>query len=238
MASWTKWVFGGLGWAMGGPIGGVIGFALGTALDSASTRPGGLMGTQPGDFSVSLLVLCAAVMKSDNRILRSELDFVKEFFVRQFGLDKAQELILMLREILKQDIPVEEVSRQVAVHLDQSSRLQLLHLLFGISAADGEVHPDEVKMIQDIAMWLGLSARDFESIKGMFYKDIASAYKVLEIETTASNEEIKKAYRAMAIKHHPDKVQYLGEDYQHAAQEKIKAINAAYEQIKKERGIV
>ena len=81
-----------------------------------------------------------------------------------------------------------------------------------------------------------ISASDFDSIKGMFFKDTASAYKVLEVEPDASIEEIKKAYRAMAVKHHPDKVQHLGEDFQNAAQEKIKSINAAYDKIKKQKG--
>ena len=89
MATFTKWIFGGLGWAMGGPLGGVLGFAIGSALDSSGQRQSGsLMNTQPGDFSASLLVLCGAVMKSDEKILRSELEFVRQFFVRQFGAEK------------------------------------------------------------------------------------------------------------------------------------------------------
>lgn len=235
MATWTKWIFGSLGWAMGGPIGGVIGFALGTALDSTSSKITG--GTAPGDFGASLLVLCAAVMKSDEKILKSELEFVKQFFVKQFGTGKAQELILLLREILKQDLPVQDVCRQIGSHIDESSRLQLIHLLFGVSAADGEVHPKEVETIQNISAWLGIPRADFESIRAMFYKDTTSAYKILEVDPGASMDEIKKAYRAMAVKHHPDKVHHLGPDFQKAAQEKIKSINEAYEQIKKEKGI-
>ncbi len=236
--AWTKWVFGALGWSMGGPLGGVLGFALGTALDSSTGKKTDVStGTQPGDFAASLLVLCAAVMKSDNKILRSELDFVKRFFVSQFGEAKAAELILVLRDVLKQNIPVQDVARQIKMHLDEASRLQLLHLLFGIANADNDVHPAEVETIRDIALWMGISAKDFESIKGMFVKNTTSAYKVLEIEPSATNDEVKKAYRSLAAKHHPDKVHHLGPDFQKAAQEKIQAINAAYEQIKKERNM-
>lgn len=236
--AWTKWVFGGLGWAMGGPVGGIIGFAMGAALDSSSgKKTTQLAATQPGDFAASLLVLCAAVMKSDNKILRSELDFVKRFFVSQFGEQKASELILVLRDIIKQDIPVQDVSMQIKMHLDEPSRLQLLHLLFGIANADGEVHPAEVEIIGNIAHWMGISSRDFDSIKGMFVKNTTSIYKVLEVDPSATNDEVKKAYRSMAAKHHPDKVHHLGPDYQKAAQEKIQAINAAYEQVRKERNM-
>ena len=100
--AWTKWIFGGLGWAMGGPIGGILGFAMGAALDSKALQQGASGGlSQPGDFAASLMVLCAAVMKSDEKILKSELEFVKQFFARQFGDEKAKELILLLSGTLK-----------------------------------------------------------------------------------------------------------------------------------------
>src|SRR4051812_29309481 len=89
-----KWLGGGLGWALGGPLGGVLGFALGSAFDAASVtvqksdgttyRPG-RYSTHVGDFAASLLVLSAAVMKSDGKILKSELEYVKKFLALQFG---------------------------------------------------------------------------------------------------------------------------------------------------------
>ena len=235
MANWSKWIFGGLGWAVGGPIGAVIGFALGSMVGESVGQARIGTGTQPGDFGVSLLVLCAAVMKSDNRILKSELEYVKQFFIRQFGVEHAKERILLLREILKQDYSLRDVCSQIKYNLDVASRLQLLHLLFGLSNADGEIHPLEVETINNIADYLGISQGDFDSIKAMFVKDTSSAYKILEIPPTATDDEVKKAYRAMAVKHHPDKVHHLGTDFQKAAQEKFKTINEAYEQIKKER---
>jgi DnaJ like chaperone protein len=113
----------------------------------------------------------------------------------------------------------------------------LIHVLFGLSAADGHVHPDEVRVIQTIANYLNINARDYESIKAMFAKDEAANYKILEIEKTASDKDVKKAYRKMANKYHPDKVMHLGEEMQNLAEEKFKAVNDAYHQIKKDRGI-
>jgi DnaJ like chaperone protein len=71
----------------------------------------------------------------------------------------------------------------------------------------------------------------------MFVKDTSSAYKILEITPDANDEELKKAYRRMAMKYHPDKVAHLGQDVQKAANTKFQELIAAYEKIKKERGI-
>ena len=186
---------------------------------------------------MSLLVLSAAVMKADQKVVKSELEFVRNFFVTQFGVDEGTRLISMLREILKQEINVQQVSVQVGQYTDYPVKLQLVHYLFGIAAADGQYHPDEVAMISTIATFMGIPAAEFTSIKAMFVKNFNWAYDVLEITTGASDEEVKKAYREMAKKHHPDKVAHLGEDVKMSATAKFQEISAAYEEIKKQRGI-
>ncbi len=252
MAKYGKWVGLGLGWALGGPIGGILGLAFGSMFDGMQggkyeyNREGGhpygdsAVGgqrTRPGDFAASLIVLSGAVMKADGKVLKSELDYVKQFFHKQFGEQLAVENMLVLREILKQEINVKDVASQIKQFMDHSSRLQLLHFLFGISAADGHVHTKEVDEIRKISNYLGIRMADFESLKAMFYKDVYSSYKILETTPDANDDEIKKAYRKMAVKYHPDKVSHLGEEFQKAAKDKFQEVNAAYEQIKKERGI-
>ena len=235
--SWNKWLWGGLGWAFGGPIGGIIGFALGSLTEENISLKSSGRKTMPGDFGTALMILCGALMKADNKLLKSELDFVKDFFVRQFGVNYARERMLLFREILKQDYSVAEVCLQIKQNLDYSSRLELLHLLFGLAKADGEIHASEISFIQNVCAYLGISNADFISIKAMFVKDRKAAYKILEIESTAKEDEIKKAYRRMAVKYHPDKVHHLGPDFRKDAEEKFKKINEAYEEIKKERGM-
>jgi DnaJ like chaperone protein len=239
-----KWVGSGLGWALGGPLGGVLGFALGSMFDAASITV--KEGESPfiteraphaGDFAASLLVLSAAVMKSDGKTLKSELDYVKQFLVHQFGERHAQQQIQMLKEILKQDIPLQDVCYQIRQYMPLAERLQLLHYLFGISKADGHVHESELNTIASIAGYLGINNADFNSLKAMYFRDTNSDYKILEIDPSVSDEEVKKAYRRMAVKFHPDKVAALGEDIQHAAQEKFKKVKDAYENIKKQRGL-
>lgn len=233
-----KWIGGGLGWALGGPIGAILGFVFGSFIDNISVVTTRFHApTLQGDFIASMLVLTAAVMKADGKVLKSELDYVKHTFLQQFSEEETRQHMLVLRDILKQEIPVHEVCAQIAQYMDYSSRLQLLHYLFGISKADNDVYPNEVRIIQEISSYIGLSQADFLSIKAMFVKDVDSAYKILEIETSASNEEVKKAYRAMAVKYHPDKVSHLGIEMQKAANEKFQKVNAAYEEIKKQRSI-
>ncbi|MFO8086557.1 MAG: TerB family tellurite resistance protein [Bacteroidales bacterium] len=243
MGKYGKWIGGGLGWAFGGPIGGILGFVFGSMYDNMQSEeysvrdPYQRRQTGRGDFSMSLLVLTAAIMKADNKIKRSELDYVKKFFIQQFGADQATEQLQVLRNIIKQDVPVYDVSNQIRMNMDYSSRLQLMHFLFGIAQADGQIVQSEVNMLNTIARGMGISNNDYNSIKAMFVKETHSAYKILEVDPKATNEEIKKAYRKMAVKYHPDKVAHLGEDIQKAAKEKFQKISSAYEEISKERGL-
>ena len=224
-----------------GPIGAIIGAAIGSFMGGGYTRKDTeFLGDTPRqkDFSSSLLVLSAAVMKADGSVKKSELDYVKSFFLSNFGQEQAEKYILTLREILKQDIQIAEVSQQIGRYMDYSSRLQLLHYLFGIASADGQVHESEVDIIETISRYMGVYTSDFESIKAMFVKKVDDAYTILGIDSTASDDEVKKAYREMAKKNHPDKVAYLGEDVRKAAEKKFQEINDAYDRIKKQRGIV
>ncbi len=237
MAKFAKWIAGGLGWAFMGPLGGILGFIVGSIIDETEIRTYTGGQTTSGDFALSLLVLVAAVMKADSKVMRSELQYVKRYFVSTFGEATASEAIIMLRDLLKQNIPVKDVCQQIAQRLDYSSRMQLVHFLFGIAKADSAVNDKELLVIRGIALTLGLYENDIISIQSMFVDDIDSAYKVLEITKNASDEELRKAYRKMALKHHPDKVSYLGEEFRKEAEKKFKSIQMAYEKIKKSRGM-
>jgi DnaJ like chaperone protein len=242
MAKFGKWIGAGLGAFAFGPIGAIIGFIAGSAVDAqkegvqnayrrTAQRP------TTGGYVTSLLVLAAAIMKADGKALKSELEYVRAFLTGNFGKESANEAVVILRDILKQNIPVNEVCWQIQRNMDYSSRLQLMHFLFGIAQADGDIHEQEIKLINQIGINLGINRNDYISIQSMFIKNIDSAYKILEIDPGASNDEVKKAYRRMAMKYHPDKVSYLGEEFQHAAKDKFQKLNIAYEEIKKKRNI-
>ncbi|MEO8069075.1 MAG: TerB family tellurite resistance protein [Flavobacteriales bacterium] len=253
--SYGKWIVGGLGFAVGGPIGALVGFTLGALLDNSAQagasaggphtqqrpRPEQFRQQAPagsGDFAMSLVVLTAAVMKADGKATQRELEFVRRFFLQQFGEAKAKDLLVVLRDVLGRDIPVGQVCEQIRQNVPHPARLQLVHYLIGIAAADGTVHATEREMVRRIANYLGISERDLDSMSAMFRKPSASsAYEILEVERTATDEEVKKAYRRMAMKHHPDKVAQMGETVQKAAAEKFKKVQDAYERIQGERGL-
>lgn len=246
--SFSKWIGGGLGWALGGPIGGLVGFAVGAMLDHMHGTPDqptaqqrrvhGSGHTTGGDLTMSLVVLIAALMKADGRVTQSELENVRRFFVRQFGQQQAAQLLIVLRDVLKRDIALHQVCEQIRQNMPHAVRLQLLHYLIGLAHADGAVHRTELELLHRIAQDLGISEKDLGSLSAMFRKaDPSTAYRILEIPSTASEEEVKKAYRRMAMKFHPDKVAQLGDEVQKAASEKFKKVQEAYETIQAERGM-
>lgn len=250
MKGWAKWIGGLLGFAFFGFWGAIIGYIIGTMFDTNAkvswderfTSSGNYTGQQAyqrsssGDFPASLLVLTAAVMKADGKVLKSELDYVKQFYIRQFGEAKTKKQMIALRELLDNPLDVRGISHQIRYQMQYASRLQLLHYLFGIAKADGHASDLETQTILHIAGFLGISTADFESIKAMFVRNTGSDFKILGITQDASDDEIKKAYRKMAMKYHPDKVNHLGEDVKVQAEEKFKKVQDAYENVKKQRG--
>ena len=238
-----KMLWGGLGWALGGPIGAIIGYSFASMSRQSSANYHGSYQnrvypkTQPGDFIVSLLVLFGAVMKADKRMLKSELDFVKQFLSKQFSQSQVQDFMTLFKDIIEQEYPLRDVCKQIVRSMDHPSRLELIHILFALSKADGHVDKDEVKVIKNIANYLNINQSDFNSIEAMFFRNTLSDYTILELKPNASDSELKKGYRKMAAKYHPDKVNHLGNDLRKLAEEKFKSVNEAYQNIKKERGL-
>ena len=237
-----KWIVGALGWAMFGPIGGILGYYFASRVErlaEASVAYGEDQTWNQGQrnsFLMSLLVLSASVIKADGKTSSQELATLRSFFTRNFGAQAGNEAEEIVRELLTKDYNLYEVCGQIRSCMDYSQRLQLYHYLVALGASDG-LHQREVDVLETIATYIGLSKAEVDSIFAQFRPSNDSNYRILEIESSATDEEVKKAYRKMAIKYHPDKVATLGEDVQKAAEEKFKAVNQAYEAICRERGI-
>lgn len=242
MLKFGKWIAGGLGWALGGPLGALLGFMLGAALEeqgSIKTKTGKPQGRGgQGDFAVSLMALFSTVMRADGKVMRSELDQVKHFLRTSFGQDAARDMLYLLRQMLKRQVALPSVCAQINRHMRYPSRLELLHLLYSIARADGLISPAEQAIIDRISTLLRINLADRASIRAMFNQSKQdSIYKILNTTPGASDEEVKKAYRKMALKYHPDKVAHLGPEFQEKAREKFLAVQKAWESIKKQRGI-
>jgi DnaJ like chaperone protein len=192
---------------------------------------------QRNSFFMSLLVLSSAVIKADGKTLQSELDCVRNFFRSNFGEQAAQQAIQILRQLDSQQVNVYSVGGQIAANMNYSQRMQLLQYLVQIAMADGEFAKAEKSVIECIGSVIELNTSDVNSLISMYYKEELSAYKVLEISPDATDDEVRAAYRRMAMKNHPDRVATLGPDVQKAATERFRQIAEAYETIKKQRGM-
>jgi DnaJ like chaperone protein len=244
--SLSKWILGTLGFVLGGgPIGAIIGVLIASLFEGVNKTKNYTQNSQqyhgatPGDVRVSIIVLVACVIKADGRILKSEVNYIKPFLVRNFGEEGAKQALMLLKELLKKDIDAVAVADQISKHVNYSTRLELVHLLLDLAKADGEMHPLEIEVISQISKHMLVSDADYQSLLALYKrdKDVNWAYTALEILPSATDEEVKKAYRRMAMKYHPDKVATMGEEIRQQATEKFRAINEAYEHIKKQRGI-
>ena len=199
-------------------------------------------------FLFSLLVLASYIMKADGRVMHSEMELVRTFLRRNFGeiaVRQGEEILLRLFERQKQmgeaafKNTIRESCAEIAQHMDYSQRLQLLNFLVLIAQADGAVPQSEIDALHFVAASLGISAEDLSSMLNLSSggNSLEAAYKVLGIDPSATDDEVKAAYRRMALKHHPDRVATLGDDVRKAAEKKFQEINAAKETIYKARGL-
>lgn len=244
----ATWLLGGLGFVLGGPIGALIGAFVGFtishgvqqfALETDSHNTNSKNKATTGDIHVSLIVLIACVMKADGKVLKSEVNYIKPFLLRTYGEEDAKQALHLLKKLLERDIDYIAVSQQIGQNLNYSVCQELIHVLLGLAAADGDFDPREEKMIEQIAAYMGITTQDYQSLLSLYKKtqDVNWAYNALQITPTATNDEVKKAYRRMAMKYHPDKVTSSDESLKQEATNKFRAINEAYEHIKSIRGI-
>ena len=228
-----KWIGAAAGWFFAGPIGGIIGYYVGKNVFASKVD-------NKTAFEISLLILSSVVIKADGKVLKSELEYVKKFFTNTFGTTKSNEYFRMFNNLNKQDYSskLRQVCLQLNSHINHSSRLEIIHFLFGVSAADNEIHPNEIEKIKRIANYMNINSYDFESIQSMFLpkgSDSEKWYTILGITKDATDTEVKRAYRKMAVKYHPDKLIGVSDDIKKLAEEKFLVVKESYEQIMKIR---
>jgi len=242
-----RWLGAFIGFLLFRWIGAILGYLLGSLLDntyggSARGYTGMFRGQDrtrvtPADFELNLLSLASLVIRADGQVNQTELDFVRMYFVQAYGKERANATFRVFNEVVKKrEISGSRIGGLLRQRMRYEARLQVLHFLFSIANADGVVSNAEAAEIARISGYLGVQRADFESIKAMFFKNPDSAYKILEIAPGATASEIKSAYRRMAKKYHPDKLQHMDEAYRKGAEEKFRKVQEAYEQLQKEKG--
>lgn len=265
MAGWAgKIIGGGIGWAVFGPVGALIGGVIGNSFDRRGERDERGVGEEipydyyrndefvhrhtstfdgnpGGGFAVAMLVLFASVIRADGQATSAEIQRVKAFLVQRFGPAEAQDMLQMFRGILERQYDLNEVTAQIVAHLDYHDRLEMCHLLFSIAMSDGQLHESETRMIMGIGARLGITDQDMRTVFGSS-RPAGSAmaddpYETLGVPRSADNETLKRTYRELAKKFHPDRVERLGDEYRSFAEEKFKKLQAAWEQIRKERNL-
>tara|TARA_B100000214_G_scaffold345036_1_gene294621 strand:+ start:305 stop:1030 length:726 start_codon:yes stop_codon:yes gene_type:complete len=238
-----KWITGGLGWMFGGPMGALLGYALGSLFSKAEEqdkfqRHYQNMSAPAAQFEISLLILAAYVIKADGKVDHRELDYVRAQFKQMFGARRAEESFKVFKHIINsKEVSLRQICLQIDKHVSHAQRLQLIHFLYGISMADGHIDVKEVEVIEKIGRYMYINIHDMASIKAMFFKEPKQYYKILDLTSSASDSDVKKAYRKMAMKYHPDKLSELSQAQQKMGKEKFLKVQEAYEAIKKERGI-
>ena len=204
---------------------------------------------QQGDrnsFLLSMLVMAAYVIKADGRVMHSEMEFVRKFLNQNFGAVAEQQgndvLLKLFDEEKRQGKAafrrtIRQSCEEAARFLDYSGRLQLLNFLVMIAQADGRVDNSEIAALKELAQWMQMQASEVDSMLHLKGDSLEDAYKVLGVSPDATDDELKKAYRRLALEHHPDRVAKLGDDVRLAAEKKFQEINAAKERIWKARGL-
>ncbi len=257
-----KWIGGILGWMAGGPLGALAGLAIGAIFDyglddvnkqdsNSNQSTGRQYGQrseegQRNSFLFALLVLVSYVIKADGRVMHSEMEATRRFLRNNFGPEAQLQGEAILSRLFQEHnirgrasfaATVADCCRQVADNIDRAQRLQLLSLLATVARADGTVSPEEAEAVRQCAVWMRLTVDDAEAALSLGGDTLADAYKVLGVQPTATNDEVRRAYRKLALEYHPDRVSALGEDVRKVAERKMQLINDAKERIYKARGM-
>jgi len=210
-------------------------------------------------FNNSILVLIAAVVRADNKKGDPELHYIRKSLQIHFDEERVGSYLSQIKKLTEGNYRYAGICSTIDMNFRFNEKVQLLHFLVGIVCSDGLLTAEEEKVLKDISRKIKVPESVLTGIFRMFnfiteeevknrqqrrekkstytsvYK-LAQAYEILGLDTNATEAQIKKAYRKLAMKHHPDRLIHLGEEHQKSAKERFQAISDAYEYIKEKKG--
>ena len=258
--SWFGKIIGGtLGYAIGGPLGALVGIALGHHLGRQATANRGpdldsQERTQISFFTATFSVM-GAVAKADGQVTRDEIRFADRVMDEmELTGDRRKLAVQFFNEGKKADFPLDEILAQLRSECRYSTHLitMFIEILMHAAFADGELHPRERTLLEHICVRLRLPVDELTRLEAMMRAqghmrgspgpDALStddAYAILGVEETCPDADLKRAYRRMMSRHHPDKLVAKGlpEEMMRVATEKTREIKAAYDHLKRVRGL-
>lgn len=261
--AWGKWIGGWLGYMTFGPLGSLAGFVLGSIIDGITSKaddaarienhvydetPNAAQQVEGArnSYFFSMLVLASYVIQADGRIMHSEMEFMRRFLANTYGAAAREQGDQILHELFERRAKMTDAQWRnqiaaVCVQLQQempaAQRLQLLSLMVQLSRADGKVDQSEIRVLYELASWLSVDSSMVDQLSNLGGNSLEEAYKVLGVKSDATDEEVRNAYRQLALKYHPDRVATLGEDVKKQAEETFKRINEAKEKVWQSRGL-
>ncbi|MBP7654230.1 TerB family tellurite resistance protein [Candidatus Dependentiae bacterium] len=192
-------------------------------------------------FITVLIALCAKMAQADGKVDAAEVRIVKDFFKTQLNLDEdsLQKIRIIFKEALNSNHNIDDLLLQWKTISNPQINIEILNLLYKIAMSDGSLHKGEEEFINKVVMMLGISETHHHQIKSLYISATDQYYEILGISGSATDQEIKKAYRTLVTQYHPDKLVSKGlpEDMIKFATEKMNKINEAYEEIRKKRKI-
>ena len=245
MSIWGKIIGGTTGFAFGGPIGALIGTAAGHAIDrmtinSVDAPIDEEKSKQKIAFTIGVIVLSAKMAKADGVVTRNEISAFKSMFRVP---DNETKNVARVWDLARKDSSGFEIyARQIARLFNSSSPVLegLLGNLICIAKADGEIHVNEKEYLERIAEIFGFDGQKFQNLLGVHGAlEEDSPFNVLGIESSATDVEIKTAYRELTLKNHPDKLiaEGMPEEFILQANDKMASINNAYNELKRIRNL-
>ncbi|MEM7441838.1 MAG: molecular chaperone DjiA [Pseudomonadota bacterium] len=251
MSIWGALLGGAAGFAIGGPLGALLGAAAGHAVERVGQQAGLIETGQAGPqsrrdgtrhiaFTIGVIALGAKMAKADGRVTRDEVDAFKRVFKVPPG--ESQNVARVFNMARQDSAGFEPYARQIAgLFRDKPAVLEeLLHCLFYIAKADGQIHENELAYLKSVSSIFGFDAATFDRIRASeIGEDKEDPYTILGVTRDMDDDALKHAYRELVREHHPDRLvaQGMPAEFVEVADRRLAAINAAYDRIRAERGL-